>query len=359
MFGPADARRASRFARWAAAGLAALPPACAPQSGPTDYSLAECRRVEIVAASGDSIFGVEDLAFDGARLILSAYDRSAVERAAANSLRPPPEGGVYAVPIAAFDGGEDAPIIAQALIGAGAIEGGVRPHGIALGEGGAIAFINRAYVRDQTRWRMAPQRIEASAAGAIEKVSSVHCAANDLTAGDPALVSIDHRACGIRAALEDLTGARGGGIVGATGERLFSGARFANGVASLPAEAFALGATRENAVIILERSGGELRPSRRIRTPGGPDNLSVAEDGDIIAAVHPSLIRFAFARKLGWGRAPSRIIRIQPDAGAVETLVDDRQGRLFSGATAAVEIPGGLVAGSAIDSGLLYCARDP
>ena len=63
----------------------------------------------------------------------------------------------------------------------------------------------------------------------------------------------------------------------------------------------------------------------------------------------------ALHRRLGIGRAPSRIIKANPQTGAVEILFDDPDGALFSAATVAVEWAGALIAGSVTDEGLLVC----
>ena len=91
------------------------------------------------------------------------------------------------------------------------------------------------------------------------------------------------------------------------------------------------------------------------RVPGGPDNLTVSSDGGIVAAVHPSLMAIGLNRRLGVGKAASRIVKIDPETGAVEILFNDPHGELFSAATVAAEWNGGLILGSVTDEGLLFC----
>ncbi|MEM9169494.1 MAG: hypothetical protein AAGC56_07540, partial [Pseudomonadota bacterium] len=117
--------------------------ACAREASPAPvFSREDCRRVALIDADGAPIFGVEDIAVfrpgdgkgdgDGdAQLILSAYDRSGVERALARN-RPAPTGGIYelawrALVAAARAGTPAAPVT---LAAGDDLAGGVRPHGV-------------------------------------------------------------------------------------------------------------------------------------------------------------------------------------------------------------------------------------
>jgi hypothetical protein len=71
--------------------------------------------------------------------------------------------------------------------------------------------------------------------------------------------------------------------------------------------------------------------------------------------VHPSIWRYAAALKLGLGKAPSRVVRIDPASAEVEVVFDDPRGDVFAGATVAVERDDVLILGSATDEGLLVC----
>jgi len=62
-----------------------------------------------------------------------------------------------------------------------------------------------------------------------------------------------------------------------------------------------------------------------------------------------------FARRLGIGAAPSRIVEADPSTGRVDILFDDPKGKTFSAATVAVETRDGLIAGSVLDEGVLVC----
>jgi sugar lactone lactonase YvrE len=330
---------------------------CAGDVGAPQFAASDCRRIDIIDKdAGAAIVGAEDIAFDaaGRRLIISAYDRRAVEKAAQRDGSTPPEGGVYAVSVSDVFASSEA-LEAAPLIDRGAVENGLRPHGIDFDpETGVVAFVNRGYVKDDRRWRMTPSLKRLHADGAVTS-NIVHCAANDVVAaaGD-ALVTYDHASCGFGGFLEDVFAQRKSGASFVSGASLANNLGFANGVARGD-EALFIAATREKALHIFGARDGRHYHDAVVKTPGAPDNLNAAEDGRVIAALHPSLMRLALNRKLGWGRAPSRIVAVDPDSGAVDLLFDDPSGKLFSAATAGVLTERGLVAGSVTDKGLLVC----
>ncbi len=365
-----DRREFRRLTRpLALAGLAAALAACS--RGPefdVRFAPETCRRVALVdGAAGASVRGAEDLAVDAGtrRLFISAYDRRAVERAARRGARAVPEGGIYQVSLAtllgagALGAGAGALTVSPAAA-ADEIPGGLRPHGLSFDAlADEIVFINRAYQKIDGKWRMTPriERVGARGEAFIGRSEAARCGANDVHAlAGQTLASFDHAACGWRAGLEDVFALRRSGVV--DGDYvLFDRARFANGLARTPAGDIVLAATRERAVYVMDETAEGLRPRRRIEVPGGPDNLTVAADGSVVAAVHPSLVRMGAHRKLGLGRAPSRIVRADPDTGRVEVLFDDPKGKLFSAATVGVLWNGALIAGSVLDEGLLVCKR--
>ena len=343
----------------AGAALAAF--GCSAQTaGEPVYRLDECRKVLLFdAATRLSIVGAEDIAFDAAgdRLIVSAYDRRRVE-AAAKTRAEPPTGGLYAVPRASLRRGPSA--TATPLARPDAVPGGLRPHGVDFNSlTGEIAFVNRGYVSKGTGSRRAPAVMSLDRGGRMHSLLSAditHCAANDVLAGAEIIVSFDHGKCGGRGFLEDVFGLGRAGLM-LNGDVALDGVRFANGLARLPDGGIALAETRARAIRLVDVNGAQIIQRRTLRTPGGPDNLSIAQNGDVVAAVHPSPLRIGLHRKLGIGAAPSRIVRIDPESGAVTTLFDDRAPALFAAATAAVEIDDALYAGSVLDEGLLVCQR--
>jgi hypothetical protein len=324
------------------------------------YAAETCSRVALVdTATGDAIRGAEDLAVDSGhdRLIVSAHDRRAVAKAVSARAGDVPQGGIYAVSFSDIRDGLGK-VAAAPLVDPASVPGGLRPHGVAyIPQTDEIAFVNRAYQKIDGRWRLTPKIVRVGvgdgAAGGEQKPT--HCAANDLIADEAGLlVSFDHGDCGgWRRSLEEALVLRRSGVSDENGAPLFDGAAYANGLLQLVDGSIAVAATREKALLILDRSGAAA-PGRRIALPGGPDNLTPSND-EVVAAVHPSTLRLAAALRLGLGKAPSRAVKIDPATGDVRVLFDDPTGRLFSGASVAVERDGVLILGSAIDEGLLVC----
>lgn len=325
------------------------------------YAASECRRVSLVdQATGAAIRGVEDMALDAARdrLIVSAYDRLGVERAARKGAASIPEGGVYAVSFSALTGASETTVNAARVVSAEDIAGGLRPHGMALDPyTGEIAFVNRSYQRINDKWKVTPRIERVSAEGEVfaSDERGAPCAANDLLESDrEILVSYDHEACDWRAGIEDAGGLKRSGIATEDGKTLFSDVSFANGIARTREGDVVLAATREKALLVMNEESSGFSVRRRVALPGGPDNLTIAADGAVVAAVHPSTFRIAMSRRLGWGKAPSRVVKTDL-AGNVEVLFDDPAGKLFSGASVGIEQGRVLVAGSATDEGVLLC----
>lgn len=341
--------------------LAFLAASCAREEiGAAAYRAGDCRRVALIdAATGAAVRGAEDFALDAAnaRLFISAYDRRAVEKAARKKRESLPQGGLYAVALEDVFSPQAEELTVSSLADPKDFAGGLHPHGLSYDAANhELVFINRTYLREGRKWKMTPrlQRVGANGEVYVGRAEAVHCAANDVAADENgAVASFDHGSCGFGAGLENIFGLKRSGVA-RNGETLFAQARFANGLAHAPGGGLVMAATRENALVVL---GGEgFSESARIAVPGGPDNLTIAYDGDIVAAAHPSLFSLMLNRKFGARTAPSRIVKADAHTGAVEILFDDPSGDLFSAATVAVETEAGLVAGSVTDEGLLVCA---
>lgn len=321
------------------------------------YPLSACRRVDLLPEGGGApIVGAEDVKIDlpRHRLLISAYNRLAAERAAARKAVKIPEGGVYAVDLGALAQGATAP--AKRLLRAGDFPGGLRPQGLDVDAAGRIAFINRAYLRKKSGWALAPELVVADEGGKVVARAPARCSSNAVTFGPPIVVSFDHAMCGWRSAVEDVRDAAESGLADAGGVEHFGHAQFANGVVALGGGRLALAATRSRAILILSPDEvGRYQDVTRIGVAGGPDNISKNASGALVAALHTNLFRLALQRKLGFGRASSRVVEIDPDSGQSQLLFDDPQAKIFSAATGAVEIGEMLVAGSAVDQGLLIC----
>ena len=351
----------------AAAGCALIAACGRSDLGEAEYRSDQCRRVALIdSATGEAIRGAEDFAVDPAQrtLFISAYDRRAAEKAARKKAAQIPNGGLYALPVSRLFDEKTLSLEIAPMVGAADIDGGLRPHGVAYDAvNKELVFINRAYRLTDGVWEMAPriQRISASDAYAQERsvageVSEAPCAANSiLTTEHQTFTTFDHGACDWRAGFEAVFNLKRSGLAIKGVGRVYEAAGFANGLTRQESGEIIMAATRENALIVLNELSGAVEEVTRLKTPGGPDNLSISHDGAVVAATHPSLWRLALNRKLGIGKAPSRIVKTDIESGSVDLLFDDPSGALFSAATVAVETSDGLVVGSVTDEGVFVC----
>lgn len=325
-------------------------------AGGTGKAAADCRAVAVVA-QGRPVVGIEDLVVDEAlgQAVLSAYDRGADPEKAG--------GGLFLLPLAALAG---ARAEAVELTAGFRPASGFRPHGMDLR---AEADGSRSVLAINRRWDgvVAVERFTLRGTtlrhrGSVEDPRL--CRANEVAFldGDRFLFTGDHGGCGWAAvAVENVLNLHRGfvGLVDRDGVRvLAAGIGFANGLLPDPAaDRLYVAATRERAVLVYRLSallaGDASPPVERIAVPGGPDNLSRAADGRVLAAVHPSLFALALHR-YGWpgGVAPTRVVALGADG---VTVVAEDDGRRLPAATVAAAWSGGLIAGSATSDRLLVC----
>jgi sugar lactone lactonase YvrE len=315
--------------------------------------LHDCRAVRPVDAAGARVVGVEDIARDPARdrLILSAYDRRAIARALRRG-RPPPEGGLYALPLARLAAGE----VRVGLLPPRALPpGGLRPHGLAIA-GDRLAVVNRTVAAGRIvpvvdRFVLRDDVLEHETRLSEPRL----CRPNDVAfaSGRRLLVTNDHGACGGLALWWERIANRPWSFVMAfengAGSVAAAGFRFANGVA-VTADGPVVAATRGRRLVRLAADGRVPAP-----LPFAPDNLVAAPDGRVWAAGPVSLWRYA-AFRAGWlaSPGPSGVARWRPKgAPAAFTVPPDG----IKGATVAVPVGDRLVLGAAYDDHLLLCAR--
>ncbi len=346
-----------RRAAPAAVLLLALAGGCArKETEAPRFALDHCERVTVIdGATGAAVTGAEDLDIDraGKRIFVSAYDRRRAEAAAARRDDAVPQGGLYAIDIAALNSGAPS-VESRSLIDPSRVEGGLRPHGISFNqESGVLAFVNRGYVAEGNSWR---RRIELMAFNPSQPdvldILPADCAANDVASRDSQwLVTLDHGGCGWRAGFEDVTGAHSGRVVDDKGAEILTGLDFANGAVTAPDGRVVIAATRERALHVIDASNAVLP----VKLSAAPDNLTVSDGGRVVAAVHPDLFALGLQRKLGIGRSPSRIVEVDLASGDQRLLFDDPGAERISAATAAIHTGELLVIGSVIDSGLVVC----
>ena len=317
------------------------------ESLPARFALEDCRRVALHdARSGKAIAGAEDLALlpDGDTLVVSALNRS-------DQIRP--FGGLFGVSLLDLARGGDE-VTARKLVETWDLRGGVHPHGIALDPAGErLAVVNRIgpenrAVIDILEWgdgRFRP---------VMRAEHEAYCRANDLAFdfdGD-LLITRDRARC--EGSIVDWVPFHPTGLLltltpegrlAVGGERYF----FPNGIAMGPTGLPVIAETR--AARLVSRHGF-------VPLPGGPDNLTVDDQGAVIAAVHPSpWWLFLYRNGLAFS-SPSRVVRTDPDGGAKEVLFEDPGGDILSAVSVGLMHDGGLYMGSLIDEGIAVCQSD-
>ncbi len=330
---------------------------------PARYVATDCRRVDLVGPAGP-ILGAEDivLSADGKMLYVSAYDRLAYE-AAIETGEVPPEGGIYAIPVSHLDriGTVDARYAIDPL----RIPGGVRPHGIDLRRG-RMVVVNRGFTRQGNAFTelLVLAETPGSTTGELSFTRRIRhsalCAANDVALARRSVhITLDRGTCPEWSAGERLGVTFAGSLIRmpidteAAPDVLAERLAFPNGVVILesgPVRGAVVAETRRRRLIFADADTWEELP-----LPGGPDNISIDEEGMLVVAVHPNLTKLALYRYGYTSQAATRILRINPVNGEIEVLFDDPSGDVFSAATSAVLTGRTLVAGSVRDHGLLIC----
>ncbi len=117
-------------------------------------------------------------------------------------------------------------------------------------------------------------------------------------------------------------------------------------------------------LLVFERSSptGKWQRTGCIRLDGCPDNITLASDGEIVAAVHPKILDLARQERDRRFKAPSAVRYISPAAlrgdGHPEALYDD-PGDEIAAASVAVKVGDRLFIGSVYDDHILICDRPP
>jgi len=364
----------------------------------------KCHRLDLVdPETGKTLRGAEDLVWDQVnnRIIFSAYDRWALERAVREKRPVLPTGGLYSLPLSpGWSNRQTAQVVNLSSDFAG--PGSFNPHGLdvkPISRGRTIvAAVNRGYVSESAA-KAAPWRkivtldIFALTGDRLRHLSRIGspelCRANDVAilSANRFAVTTDRAACGgFGAVRENVVGSRSGAvrIVSVQGSAnqtvalslVAGGIGFANGIgvrSAGPNTTFWVAATRDKALIELvsRRTRLPFRPPdapeyetelemRHYPLPAAPDNVTLTADAALVIAAHPSLFRLAAYRyqRFAVKRAPSLILEWTPATGAVQALFEDATGDTFSAATAAVKVGDILIIGSVADRGFLVCSKD-
>lgn len=370
----------------AATAFALLPLLAACGEDPSPMLATDCRSIRLVDAdTGESVVGAEDIAIDQTASIayVSAHDRRTLFDLG-EAVAPAVQTGIYALPLQPGRLPPDSVMVTD-LTRDFAAGQPFFPHGIDVyREDGTVRLfaVNRRYgVMDDPGQRTSVEVFDVGSGGLTHLATVAHpllCRGNDVAAlgTDRFLVSNDHRACTERGELvENVLGLdrafvvygvlRGDGS--ATLRTVAEGIAFANGLAVDPGgrpRAY-VAATRGRAVLVYRLADlltrGAADPTTRIDLEAGPDNLHRGPSGQLLTAVHPSLMRLwlYLNRHLGVDHAPSRVIEIDVSDGSTRLVWEDPSGTMLSAATVAAWHDGVLLVGSVMDEGLVACRHAP
>jgi arylesterase/paraoxonase len=306
-----------------------------------------CRRI-------DGLIGPEDLALTReGRLIISCDGRS--EGASVN-----PNGAIIGLR-------PDAPEERVVLWNGGG--NSFHPHGLDYfvdpGTGAEYLFaIDHRGTHDAV---MIFRVVEATLTLVQEVIASDTTSLNDLAAvsKDQFYVTSDHNSKSpLAKTVSDYLRLPTGYVLYFDGVRLMpvaSGISYANGIAlDVDNQRLYVASMLRDELIEYERvpATGNLRKTGAIPLQGSPDNITVADDGGLVVAVHPKILHLARQRRERSFRAPSSILYISPasksGARSCLTLYAD-PGENLAAASVAVKSGKRLFVGSVYDDHLMIC----
>jgi len=331
-----------------------------------------CTQFDVVDTDGAPVLGIEDIALDERyqRLVLSAYDRFAV-MAAQQDGTALPGGGLYSLPVEQLE--RPGPFVAQRLPFGENDQPLIHPHGIGLYddvEAHRLAVVNRySDTHDASAATLMLFDISEDDLSLVAEIDDpLACRANDIALIDAttAHFTYDQGSCGALGVwLERIFSPSRSGLRRAdfaapatAPETVVEGLAFANGVVlTRDRRSILVSASRDRVLRRYAIPEGDMAwqdPEIILGYDGGPDNVSVADDGRIITAVHPAPFAL-FLHMNKWGPLPhSRVVIAQPD-GSDPLIIDGSKGQLPGAATSAVEVGDVLVVSSAWDEGLGIC----
>jgi len=306
--------------------------------------------------NGQPVIGIEDMAYNerNEQIYLSAYDRRS-----GNS------GGIYTL-------NKNNTLEKLSLPSSDAQA--FWPHGIHLSHQDNqthLDVIERDLrVTGQQKARISQYRWNAADPKDIQLVKRIEddllCSANNLTLGTADVnlapsyyITRDQQSCDMRQQKWDnVFKPKSSTLVHMQDDNIEvirDGLSYANGISNSPNQPFYVAETRGKRLIPYEiaRRIKISQSGEAIPLPGGPDNLTVTEQGDVVVAIHPNLIRFA-AFRAGWGsRVKSRFAIIAPDKN-VNTY--DVPANIISGATVALKVDKSVYLGGAFDDAIAVCS---
>ena len=307
------------------------------------YALENCRRVDLRDVdTGRLLAGVSDMALlpDGDTLLLSAFDRTDQTL---------PFGGLFGVSLFELERGA-AELEVEAVIKPYDLAGGVSPQGIDFdASSGRLALVNSVAPEDYSVIDVVERQGELWMPIA-RHTHEAFCRINDVAFdfGGNLLVTRDRSSCALNVvdalpfyATGLLLVVTPDGTVRATDERLF----LPNGVIMGPT----------GRPVVAEMRAEQLTGDVERLMPGGPDNITIADDGSLVVALHPSLWKYFFYLNGFAFSSPSRVARVDPSTRDLEILLDDPGGDLMSAVGVALLEEERLYLGSVTDDGIGIC----
>ncbi|MAN63300.1 MAG: hypothetical protein CMI60_15285 [Parvibaculum sp.] len=244
-------------------------------------------------------------------------------------------------------------------------DAGFQPHGISLyiGEDGS----RRLFVINHGNGEQAVDIFDVSEGG-LQKVTTVTGellrTPNDLVAVSPEAFyfSNDHRflADDFMRPFEDFLGLPMTDAVFYDGENFRTvapGITGANGInVSADGNTLYLSAARGSALHIYNRDApsGDLTHQKTIDLPGMPDNIELLPDGQLLVALHPKALELLAHFSDAAQKAPSQIVKVDPESGDVETIFLSLGEDLSAASTGAI-FKDRLIIGAIIESKFLDC----
>jgi arylesterase/paraoxonase len=139
--------------------------------------------------------------------------------------------------------------------------------------------------------------------------------------------------------------------------RVVSGIAGANGInVSADRRTVYLAAARGGAIHVFDRdiNTGQLTKRKSIAVPGLPDNIELEPDGKLLVALHAKAFAFLDHVKDAAKKAPSQIVRVDPETGTVETVYLNL-GEELSAASTGARWKNRLLIGAIFDARFLDC----
>ncbi len=144
---------------------------------------------------------------------------------------------------------------------------------------------------------------------------------------------------------------------GVDGRSVMRGMTYANGVAaSKDGAKIYVAEVLKRRVSAYDRDelSGALELDERWRVATAPDNIDVAEDGSLWVAGHPNTSKFLAHAKDAAHIAPSHVLRIDPQTGAVEDKFVSLNGEINASSVGAAT-DDMLIVGAVFDSHVMVC----